>query len=273
MKLNGSVVVITGAGGGIGSAVARRLAAEGMSLVLSDRDSDGLDRTVDELPPDTDVRIVVGDVSLELHHAELVRTALELGDLALSVLNAGVYLPGLTWEIPAEQWRLQMEVNFWGVLHGVRAAVPTMIEAGAGHVVAVASGAGLVATPALGPYVASKHAVVGLMESLRHELNRVAPHVHASVVCPGNVRSPMAANSLAVAGIEHEHLSPEVADLARQIRAGNAAGADPETVADAVFEAVTENRFWVLPQPEVAWGAVDRMERVRDGREPIDFLN
>lgn len=273
MKLNGSVVIVTGAGGGIGSAIARRLATEDVALVLADRDRAALERTVDELPAGATVELVVGDVECESHHRELVDAASDLGDLRLSVLNAGVYLPGMVWEIPIEQWKLQMDVNFWGVLHGVRAAIPGMIERNSGHVIAVASGAGLVATPALGPYVASKHAVVGLMESLRHELNRIAPHVHASVVCPGNIRTPMAVNSLAAAGIAQEHLTPEVAELAAQIRAGNDAGAEASTVADAVVEAVAENRFWVLPQPEVAWGAVDRMERVRDGREPIDFLN
>ncbi|HTO00567.1 MAG TPA: SDR family NAD(P)-dependent oxidoreductase [Microthrixaceae bacterium] len=272
MNLNGSAAIVTGAGGGIGSAIARRLADEGVALVLADRDRAALERTVEALPAGAIVELVTGDVAQESHHRDLVAAAEDLGVLRLSVLNAGVYLPGMVWEVPIEQWRLQMEVNFWGVLHGVRAVVPGMIERGAGHVIAVASGAGLVATPALGPYVASKHAVVGLMESLRHELNRVSPHVHASVVCPGNIRSPMASNSLAAAGIETERLSLEVSELAAQIRAGNDAGGDPSTVADAIVEAVAENRFWVLPQPEVAWGAVDRMERVRDGREPIDFL-
>ncbi|MSX00424.1 MAG: SDR family NAD(P)-dependent oxidoreductase, partial [Actinobacteria bacterium] len=184
MELNSGVAILTGAGGGIGSAMARRLAAEGMSLVLADRDADLLERTVESLPDGISVSVVVGDVGIAKHHEQLLSAATSMGELKLSVLNAGMYLPGLCWEIPVEQWELQMQVNFWGVLHGVRAAVPVMIEQGFGHVVATASGAGLVATPALAPYVASKHAVVGLMESLHHELNRVAPAVHSSVICP-----------------------------------------------------------------------------------------
>ena len=123
----------------------------------------------------------------------------------------------------------------------------------------MASGAGLVATPALAPYVATKHAVVGLMESLHHELAQVAPGVHASVVCPGNVRTPMAANSLAAAGIVEEHLTPGGRAVAETVRAGNDAGQDASTVADAIVAAVVEHRFWVLPQPEVGWGAQDRI--------------
>lgn len=272
MELNGGVAIVTGAGGGIGTAVARRLADEGMSLVLADRDRSLLERTIELLPAGTTVELVVGDVGEVAHHEALVAAAEDLGVLTLSVLNAGVYLPGMSWEVPLEQWQLQVDVNFWGVVHGVRAAVPAMIRNGQGHVVATASGAGLVATPGLAPYVSTKHAVVGLMESLHHELNRVAPAVHTSVVCPGNVRTPMAANSLAAAGIVDEQLSEVAGAVANTVRAGNDAGADASTVADAIVQAVEENRFWVLPQPEVAWGAMDRVQRIMDGREPVDLL-
>jgi len=272
MELDGGAAIVTGAGGGIGSAVARRLATEGMSLVLVDRDEAALERLVASLPASTTSTVAVVDVGSVADNERLVELAEDLGGLRLSVLNAGVYLPGLSWEVPLEQWELQVSVNQWGVIHGVRAAVPAMIERGQGHVVAVASGAGLVATPALAPYVATKHAVVGLMESLHHELARVAPTVHASVVCPGNVRTPMAANSLSTAGIEHEELSASVASLASTIRSGNDAGADASTVADAIVDAVAEQRFWVLPQPEVAWGALDRYQRISDGREPVDLF-
>ena len=276
MELQHGVAIVTGAGGGIGSAVARRLADEGTALVLSDRDGDALERVLAALPRGGTARAIVGDVARPEHHEELVATAERLregaGGELLSVLNAGVYLPGLSWEVPLEQWQLQVDVNLWGVVHGVRAVVPSMIERGGGHVVAMASGAGLVATPALAPYVATKHAVVGLMESLHHELARVAPDVHASVVCPGNVRTPMAANSLATAGIRDEQLSDEAAVVAATVRAGNDAGQDASTVADAIVAAVQEQRFWVLPQPEVAWGAIDRVQRIMDGREPVDLL-
>lgn len=273
MDLRGGVAIVTGAGGGIGSAVAHRLGAEGLSLVLADRDAASLERLLGELDGADVVTVpLVGDVADPSHHQDLVDAAEDLGGLTLSVLNAGVYLPGLSWELPVEQWQLHVEVNLWGVVHGVRAAVPALVRRGRGHVVAMASGAGLVATPTLAPYVATKHAVVGLMESLHHELARVAPGVHTSVVCPGNVRTPMAANSLAAAGIEHEQLSPQVEPIARSVRAGNDAGQDPSTVADAIVGAVLENRFWVLPQPEVAWAALDRVQRISDGREPIDLF-
>jgi len=91
-------------------------------------------------------------------------------------------------------------------------------------------------------------------------------------VCPGNVATPMSANSLAVAGLDHEDLSPVAQDVADRVRADVAAGADPQTVADAVLDAIATGRFWVLPQPEVALGALDRVQRIVDGGEPVDLL-
>lgn len=272
MDLEGGVAIVTGAGGGIGSAIARRLGAEGMSLVLADRSRTNLDAAADSVDRAVNIVTAVGDVGDPSHHAALVTAAEDLGGLALSVQNAGVYLPGLSWEIPIEDWELQLRVNYWGVVHGVRAALGIMTRRNTGHVIATASGAGLVATPALAPYVSSKHAVVGLMETVRHELARVAPGVRASVVCPGNVRTPMAANSLAAAGIGEEHLSPVAQTVADAVRAGNDAGADPSTVADALVDAVRSGAFWVLPQPELAFAVTDRAQRISDGREPVDLL-
>lgn len=277
MELEGGVAIVTGAGGGIGSAVADALAGRGMALVLADRDSATVEAVAERVAGrGARVEVEVGDVAESEHHSRLVRAAASLGGLRLSVLNAGVYLPGLSWEQPVEAWDLHVRVNLWGVVHGVRAAVPELLAAGIGHVAATASGAGLVAPPALAPYVATKHAVVGLMESLHHELARVSPDgaVGASVVCPGDVRTPMAANSLAAAGVGSEDLDGVAASVAGTVRAGNQAGEDPSTVADALVEAVTSEprRFWVLPQPLVAFGALDRYQRLADGRPPVDLL-
>ena len=279
------VAIVTGAGGGIGAAVARSLAAAGMSLVLADRDRSALEAVAASLPPSVTVITGVGDVGDPIHHAALVTAAEDLGGVTVSVQNAGVALTGLSWEVPLEQWELQVRTNYWGVVHGVRAALPPMVRRGLGHVLAVASGAGLVATPGLAPYVSSKHAVVGLMESVRHELARAAPGVRASVVCPGNIATPINANSLAVAdaagaadvaACEGSAGDGSTAAVARQIdetvRRGVDSGAEPQTVADAIVEAVSTGRFWVLPQPEVALGALDRVQRIVDGRPPADLL-
>lgn len=274
MEIDGTLALVTGAAGAIGSATARKLAANGARLILADRDEQRLVAVAEELGELSDIEVttVIGDVSNEAHHRELLAAADGLGGVDIVVLNAGVYLPGLLWELPLEQWELQVNVNFWGVLHGLRTTLPGMIDRSRGHVVAVSSGAGILATPGIAPYVATKHAVVGMMESLRHELNRVCPDVGASVVCPGNVRSDMATNSLTVADISDERLSPVTASLASQIRAGVDSGTEPAVVAEAIVDAIIANKFWVLPHPELGWVAVDRMERLRNGDEPADLL-
>lgn len=274
--------IVTGAAGGIGSALVAGLVGAGHQVVAADRDPAGLERLVESLSgtggeivprgAPSAVHPVVGDVGDPAHHDELVDRARALGGPAVSVLNAGVVVPGWSWEQPLEQWEAHVQVNLWGVVHGVRAVVPAMIERGAGHVVAVASGAGLVATPAMAPYVATKHAVVGLMESLHHELARVGSPVRTSVVCPGNIATGMPDRSLEALGVDAGSLSEDVAPLAATVRAGVAAGADPSTVVGAVLEVLREPRFWVLPQPEVALGALDRVQRIVDGRDPVDLL-
>ncbi|MEI2698541.1 MAG: SDR family NAD(P)-dependent oxidoreductase [Microthrixaceae bacterium] len=268
-----AAAVITGAGGGIGGAVALQLAGAGMSLVLADRDRTGLERLLGELPAGTAVELLVGDVGDRSHHEDLVTAAADLGGLAVSVLNAGVSLTGLSWEVPLEEWELQVRVNYWGVVHGIRAAVPAMIDRGGGHVVALASGAGLVATPGLAPYVSTKHAVVGAMESLHHELALVAPTVHASVVCPGNVATSIASNSMSAAGSDDRELVGEADVLDRVVQAGVSSGAPPESIAEAIAGALADRRFWVLPQPEIAWAATDRVRRMAAGEAPIDLLS
>ena len=277
---------MTGAAGGIGSVVARRLAAEGMAVVLADLDAVGLLRCRDEVlaeHPGTHVVCVTGDVGDPDHHAELVVAAEEAGadggGLRLSVLNAGVALPGLSWEMPLERWDLHVRVNYWGVVHGLRAALSAMVPRGDGWVVAVSSGAGLVATPGLAPYVSTKHAVVGMMESAHHELRRIGSAVDVSVVCPGNIATAMPDRSASLAaaeGVDVDGTHPSevgvVDELAAVIRSGVDAGAAPETVADAIVDGVTAGRFWILPQPELAWAALDRAQRIMDGNEPVDLL-
>ena len=272
MELNRGAAIVTGAGGGIGSAIARRLASDGMDLVLADRDEDRLVAVAESLPQSTTVATMAGDVADPSHHEDLVNVAEELGGLRLSVMNAGVVLAGFSWELPIETWELHVNVNLWGVIHGIRAAVPVMLERGEGHMVAVSSGAGLVATP-LAPYVATKHAVVGIMESLHHELARIDAPVGTSVVCPGNIATNMRGNSMDAAGIDHLDLSPAAAEVQKTVTAGVEAGAEASTVADALAEAVLVNRFWVLPQPELAYGALDRVQRIVDGRPPLDLLS
>jgi NAD(P)-dependent dehydrogenase (short-subunit alcohol dehydrogenase family) len=277
MELHSGSAIVTGAAGGIGSVLAARLAEGGMGVVLADIDADGLERTRSRIAaasPGVEVLAVAGDVGDPAHHDELIAAADGLGGLRLSVLNAGVSLPGLSWEEPLSRWELTTRVNYWGVVHGLRAALSAMVPRADGWVVAISSGAGLVATPGLAPYVATKHAVVGMMESAHHELARVGSPVGVSVVCPGNIATagPGRPAMSGVDAAEGSAFPGVVRSIQDTTRAGVEGGADPSTVSDALVAGVAEERFWILPQPELAWAAEDRVRRLAGGEPPVDLL-
>jgi NAD(P)-dependent dehydrogenase (short-subunit alcohol dehydrogenase family) len=277
MELHSGSAIVTGAAGGIGSVVAARLAEGGMGVVLADIDADGLERARSRIAaasPGVEVLAVAGDVGDPAHHDELVAAADRAGGLRLSVLNAGVSLPGLSWEEPLSRWELTTRVNYWGVVHGLRAALSAMVPRADGWVVAISSGAGLVATPGLAPYVATKHAVVGMMESANHELARVGSPVGVSVVCPGNIATagPGRPAMSGVDAAEGSAFPGVVRSIQDTTRAGVEGGADPSTVSDALVAGVAEERFWILPQPELAWAAEDRVRRLAAGEPPVDLL-
>ncbi len=184
------VVLISGAARGIGLATARAFAKNGAQVVLCD-----LDAAVHEAASSIDgARGELLDVTQpEAWAAVVKRTETELGPIDVLVNNAGIMHLGPMLSQPATQDRQQIEVNLLGVLHGVRAALPKMIERGRGTVVNVASVAGHVAPPGAAVYAATKHAVVGLTEGLRLEIQ--GSGVHLVCVCPGPVNTELYAGA------------------------------------------------------------------------------
>ena len=171
--------------------MAERVAAEGMRLVLGDIEEGALreaERALGERG--AEVLGVVTDVSDAASVRELRDRALDrFGAVHLVHNNAGVGLGGPIWEVTEEDWRWILDVNLWGVVHGVHTFVPLLIEQGEGHVVNTASIAGLVASPFLGPYNATKQAVVGISETLFKDLQMAGSPVGVSVLCPGFVQT------------------------------------------------------------------------------------
>lgn len=164
-ELAGKVAVITGAGSGLGRAMAHRFGAARMRLVLTDIDEARLNEVGGELD-DVGVAVVtqVSDVSKASQVHGLADFAYEqFGAVNVLCNNAGVAVVGSAWECSDADWAWAMGVNFWGVLHGLRAFLPRMLESGEpGHVVNTASAAGILAPPLSSAYVATKHAVVGM---------------------------------------------------------------------------------------------------------------
>jgi NAD(P)-dependent dehydrogenase (short-subunit alcohol dehydrogenase family) len=182
------VVVVTGAGSGIGQATAVAFAQEGAKLHLVDIDQQRLEevgRQIEALGADCKTHPL--DCCDPKAMKQLAKTIYQL-ESRVDVLhnNAGVCYTGPVEEISLDDWKWVIDINLWGVIHGVHAFVPKMIaQGGGGHIVNTASMAGLIGLPYVAPYCTSKFAVVGLSESMALEL---AVHgIHVSTICPGSV--------------------------------------------------------------------------------------
>jgi NAD(P)-dependent dehydrogenase (short-subunit alcohol dehydrogenase family) len=271
--LTGKVAVITGGASGIGNALARRFASEGAHVVIGDIEADALERATKELRESgAEVEAVVTDVTDPAQMQALADAAVARFDgVHVFCNNAGVGAGGLSWEMPLSTWEWVIGVNLWGVIHGVRSFVPLLIQQPEGHIVNTASVAGLVAAPFMGPYNASKHAVVAISETLHHELTLMAPHVKVSVLCPGWVNTRIGESDRnRPADLAVEPAAQE--SVMRSALTGFLAnGLDPAAVADRVHDAVRTDRFWVLTHDnEDSWMAAVRKRgrSVEEGTNP-----
>lgn len=274
-KFEGKTAVITGGASGLGRAFAERFAREGTNVVLGDIEEEALNRAVAEFRQQE--RNVIGVVTNTMSRESVERLAeratAEFGPVHLLFNNAGV-IGGAAgqpiWATPTADWEWIMGVNFWGVLHGVQAFLPGMVAHGEeGHVVNTASVAALI--PGNGIYGVSKHAVLALTECLQRDLRASGSKISASVLCPGFVRT----NLDQAARNRPAELSADVAPATAAPGTGLIGGGiDPSDVAEAVYEAVANDRFYILPHP--AWDPIirDRFEHILGRAQPltVDFL-
>jgi NAD(P)-dependent dehydrogenase (short-subunit alcohol dehydrogenase family) len=250
--LTGKVAVVTGAASGIGRALAERFSAQGMSVVLADIEQTALDTAVKELSEQgARVHGVRADVADEGSVADLAREVLgTFGAVHVVCNNAGVsgFLRS-TWDTPAWAWEWVLGVNLWGVIHGIRAFLPALLDQDEGHIVNTASVGGFRSPPFFAPYAASKHAVVGLSMALFHELALRGSAVGVTLLCPGPVRTNImdsARNWPARLGNAPAHSAEPAAEaLLQGARATIARGLEPSVLAEAVVDAVRARRFLV----------------------------
>ena len=269
--LRGKVAVITGGASGIGRAVARRAAAEGMRVVIADIEEGALKQAERELTSQgTDAIAVATDVADAASVRELRERALRrYGAVHLVHNNAGVGGGGPIWEVPEEDWRWIVGVNLWGVIHGVAAFVPLLVEQGEGHVVNTASIAGLTTAPFIGPYNATKQAVVAISETLYKDLEAAGVSgVGVSVLCPGFVQT-----RIADAGRNRPDWAPaRDVENAEEVRATIQdlvdGGIPPSVVADMVLDAVRTDTFYIRTHPELDAAIRTRFEDILGGRPP-----
>ena len=252
-ELKGRVAVVTGAGSGIGEALARAFAAEGMLVAIADIEEEQAKRVASELAADGARTLYQRtDVSKpDSMNALADRVYADFGACHLLCNNAGVLVMGSLVTRSHEDWEWLLSVNLKGVVNGVLAFVPRMIEQGGeGHVVNTGSINGLVAYPMVGTYVTTKYGVVGFTETLRQELE---PHgIGVSVVCPGGIGT----NLLDASRNRPEALGESIISDAEIADVSASAGDDPETVpppdfvARAVLEGVRDNDLFVITHPE-----------------------
>ena len=275
--LRGKVAVVTGAASGIGKSLATRFAAEGMKVVLADVEEGALAAAASELTSSgASVLAVRTDVTDGAAVTALAaRTHEHFGAAHVICNNAGVGGgAGPMWTLTAADWEWTLGVNLWGVIHGIRAFVPGLVAQGEGHVINTASLAGLASPAMMGPYVATKHAVVALSEVLARDLEMAASPVRVSVLCPAFVRTQIAEShrnrpAHLANGARDATAASVGAAAAQRVRDQVKAGIPAEVVAERVVEAIKEEKFYILPHPELTTGMVKRrLDDILEGRYP-----
>ena len=272
MNLHGKVAVVTGAASGIGRELALACAAEGARLALADVDEKGLAETARMLPAGCESIQARCDVSKASDLESLAqRTYERFGAAHVVFNNAGVGAAGPVWSATLDDWKWVLGVNLMGVVHGIRAFVPRMLEAKTeGHIVNTASVAGLLSVPGSGVYCASKHAVVSLSECLHHDLCTAGSNIGVSVLCPAWVPTGIAdseRNRPAELASRNPLGAPYEEHVRKAVAAGRLSAAD---VARVTVDAVKANRFYVLPHQKIKGSIESRMRDILEERAPVD---
>ncbi len=277
----GKVAVITGGASGIGLAIAQQCAREGMKLVLADVEEQAL-RTAAETfkSAGTEVLTVHTDVSKAEEVAQLAEQSFSTyGTVHLLFNNAGVGAGTTIWESTLDDWKWVMGVNLWGVIHGIHYFVPRMLEKGEqGHIVNTASSAGLLAHSGIGPYRASKSAVVSISETLALELALRDAKIKTSVLCPEWVQTrilesernrPSEFKEVAMERGVDEQMQSSFVAIVQAVQHG----LPPSEVASITFDAIRNDIFYIITHQTTKAGVQLRAQDIIDGHIPHDMLH
>jgi NAD(P)-dependent dehydrogenase (short-subunit alcohol dehydrogenase family) len=249
MELDGKTAVVTGGASGIGRALARRFAAEGARVVVSDVDLEGALRVAGDIEgehPGSAIPVAC-DVSVGGEVGNLIdRAEADFGPVDLFCANAGVG-GGFDLDTPDEDWAFAWNVNVHAHVHAARRLVPRWVERGEGYFLSTASAAGLLTSIGSAPYAVTKHAAVAFAEWLA--ITYGDRGVRVSCLCPMAVDTPLLNDGLGLSGPER---------LATKVIVSTATVIPPEEVADAAVAGLRDERFLILPHPEVAGYVKDK---------------
>jgi NAD(P)-dependent dehydrogenase (short-subunit alcohol dehydrogenase family) len=273
------VAVVTGAASGIGRALAAKSAQEGMKVVLADIEESALKQAEEELKASgAQVVAVRTDVSQATDVENLAKLAFATyGAVHLLCNNAGVVAGTTVWESSLADWQWVLGVDLWGVIYGLHFFVPRMLaQESEGHIVNTASAAGLISRAGGGIYNVSKHGVVTLSETLALELAARGAKLKASVLCPEWVNTRLSdAQRHRPQALQHapeeQRMSPETAAMVEVARQLEQAGLAPSQVAQMVFDAIRQEKFYILTHPQHTKQLVQlRMQDILQERMPTD---
>lgn len=262
-KLAGGVAVITGAGGGLGSALARRLAQLQMQVIVADialHKAQEVASSIVENGGKAEARAV--DVSKPDQLDKLADYVhAQFGDVQLLINNAAIETLGLCWEIPLTHWESTLNVNIHGVVHGVRAFLPRMIESEKECWVANVSSIGAFGTiPDQSAYIMTKHAIQAFTEGLYLDIEGTGAPIHVSAVIPGLLRTGIFnhTNEETTARSRVENHRRTMAQMALEH------GMDVDEASKMIIDQIVKGNFWVQTHPEVATEFISRR---------VDFLS
>ena len=257
--LTGKTAVVTGAGSGIGRAMAKRWAEAGMNVVLADVDEVALAAAITEISQVGPTAGLPVDVTAASEVEDLLAFTIDRFDRAHLVCNnAGVAgPPGLApHELTVQDWQWVLDVDLWGVVHGIRAFVPHLLSYGDGHIVNTASQSGLTSGAVISAaYYAAKHAVVALSECQFHDFSQRAPGIGVSVLCPG----PVATNIMHDEAHRPERFqtvpTPVATERSDSVASAMwdviASGRPADEVAEIVHDAVINEEFYIFTDPNI----------------------
>jgi NAD(P)-dependent dehydrogenase (short-subunit alcohol dehydrogenase family) len=243
---DGKTAAVTGAASGIGLALCHGFAARGMNVVMADINADALNEAARQVKPKAgrDVLPVPTDVTKAESVKAFADAAFDrFGAVHVLCNNAGVLIGCPTYEASLKDWKWLIDVNYWGVIHGVHFFVPRMIAGGqGGHIVNTASMAGHFATPNNGVYNSTKFAVVGLSESLARDLKETG--IGVSVLSPGQVETPI------FTSYQNRPAEYDSGNVREYKRRPSANVRTPEQVAALVIDAIEAGRMYIFPHGE-----------------------